>query len=127
VDKLVATKELFDKLCAIYNVQGGTIDVSKLVEDAPCSTHSYCNHQTKTIHLVGKFSVLTFLHEFWHLTGEKDELQAQKWAVNLFKKLFPVSFNRLKFDTGSGCFIKVDRSERPMVGSAEINPDGEHA
>jgi hypothetical protein len=45
------------------------------------------------IALVGKLSVVTYLHELAHARGY-DERQAVKWSVNLFRKVFPRSFAR---------------------------------
>jgi hypothetical protein len=43
--------------------------------------------------VLGKLSVVTFLHEFAHALG-KDERQACIWSINLFKRCFPNSFDR---------------------------------
>jgi hypothetical protein len=48
-----------------------------------------------TITLVGKLSVLTYLHEFAHARGA-DERQACRWSINLFRKCFPRSFARCR-------------------------------
>lgn len=46
--------------------------------------------------LLGKISVLTFLHEWGHnLHGESEHL-ACWWSINLFRKIFPDNFNRLQ-------------------------------
>jgi hypothetical protein len=50
---------------------------------------------THTITLVGKLSVVTFLHEFAHARGF-DERQACRWSLNLFRKCFPRSFARCR-------------------------------
>jgi hypothetical protein len=42
----------------------------------------------------GRYSVVTFLHEFGHALG-KGEVGACRWSINLFRKFFPKSFNRL--------------------------------
>jgi hypothetical protein len=44
-----------------------------------------------TIKLIGKLSVVTFLHEFAHSRGA-DERQACRWSINLFRRCFPCSF-----------------------------------
>ncbi len=43
------------------------------------------------ITLIGKLSVLTYLHEFAHARGA-DERQACRWSINLFRRCFPRSF-----------------------------------
>lgn len=50
-----------------------------------------------TIQLVGKLSVVTYLHEFGHARGY-DERQAVRWSANLFRRVFPRSFARLRHD-----------------------------
>jgi hypothetical protein len=45
--------------------------------------------------LVGRLSVVTFLHEFAHARGA-DERQAVRWSVNLFRRCFPRSFARCR-------------------------------
>jgi hypothetical protein len=42
----------------------------------------------------GKYSVITFLHEFGHALG-KNEKETCKWSINLFRKYFPESYNKL--------------------------------
>jgi len=45
----------------------------------------------------GRYSVVCFLHEFAHAIG-RDEKGACKWSLNLFKRIFPNSYNRLEPD-----------------------------
>lgn len=42
----------------------------------------------------GRYSVVTFLHEFGHALG-KNEKETCRWSINLFRHHFPKSFNRL--------------------------------
>lgn len=44
--------------------------------------------------IVGRLSVVSFLHEFGHALG-KGEWQACKWSINLFRKVIPREFERL--------------------------------
>lgn len=46
--------------------------------------------------LVGKLSVVTFLHEFAHARG-MDEKEACRWSINLFRTAFPLNFSTLLF------------------------------
>jgi len=46
---------------------------------------------THTIRLVGRLSVVTFLHEFGHALGF-DERRTCRWSINLFRRCFPRSF-----------------------------------
>jgi hypothetical protein len=52
---------------------------------------------SNTIILRGRLSVVTALHEFGHALG-KDEREACRWSVNLFRKCFPQSWRRAQFD-----------------------------
>ncbi len=44
--------------------------------------------------MVGKLSVVTYLHEFSHARG-RGELEACRWSVNLFRRCFPEQYARL--------------------------------
>ena len=44
--------------------------------------------------LSGRLSVVTYLHELAHALG-KDETDACKWSINLFRECFPQQFSRL--------------------------------
>lgn len=46
------------------------------------------------ITLVGKLSVITFLHEFAHARGF-GERGATRWSINLFRRIFPRQYGRL--------------------------------
>ena len=46
--------------------------------------------------LVGRPSVVTYLHEFGHALG-KDERQTCAWSLNLFRRIFPRNFARCEF------------------------------
>ena len=45
----------------------------------------------------GRLSVVTYLHEFAHALG-RDERGACRWSLNLFRRVFPVQFARLRAD-----------------------------
>jgi len=46
--------------------------------------------------LTGRLSVVTFLHEFAHAL-KRNEWQACRWSVNLFRRAFPQQFSRLVY------------------------------
>jgi len=46
-----------------------------------------------TLHLVGKLSVVTFLHVFARARG-MSRREAFRWSLSVFKRMFPVSFAR---------------------------------
>ena len=55
------------------------------------------SHYTPRVHrivIVGKLSVVTFLHEFGHALGF-GEREACRWSINLFRKCFPRQYSRL--------------------------------
>ena len=55
---------------------------------------SYYVPRDHRIVIVGKLSVVTYLHEFAHALGF-DERKACRWSINLFRKCFPRQFSRL--------------------------------
>ena len=55
------------------------------------------SHYVRALHrivLVGKLSVVSFLHEFGHARGYGERM-ACKWSINLFRRIFPRRFSRL--------------------------------
>jgi hypothetical protein len=63
------------------------------VEDNPTVGNGYYRPAAHTIALIGKLSVVTYLHEFGHARGY-DERKACRFSVNLFRRAFPQSFAR---------------------------------
>lgn len=60
-------------------------------------SHSGNSHYIPAFHritLLGKLSVVTYLHEFAHSRG-MGERGACRWSINLFRRCFPRSFARL--------------------------------
>ena len=45
----------------------------------------------------GRYSVVTYLHEFGHILG-KGEKGTCRWSINLFRHHFPKSFSRLEHE-----------------------------
>lgn len=62
---------------------------------------------TNTLFITGKFSVITLLHEFGHVRGF-DETDAVMWSVNLYKRIFPISYSRL-VSQGGHCLVQPNR------------------
>lgn len=56
----------------------------------------------------GRYSVVTFLHEFGHALG-KGEKGTCKWSINLFRKHFPRSFEKLE-PRGHLLYLKGERN-----------------
>jgi hypothetical protein len=55
------------------------------------SEMSRCDRRTKTIYLIGKLSVVTYLHLFMALTGANIRTRFE-WSLNLFARFFPISY-----------------------------------
>lgn len=91
------------ELCRIYRVDIQlNIDPSVMLNEG--SGRSNFDPLTNTITLHGKLSVLTFLHEWGHVLKGSSEHKACVWSVNLFRRVFPDNFNRLR-DNARGHFL----------------------
>jgi hypothetical protein len=77
-------------LSALY-AKSTTLTFGKL--DDTDSGSSHYSPVSDEITLIGKLSVVTYLHEFAHCLG-RDERQAVRWSANLFRHCFPRSFAR---------------------------------
>ena len=62
--------------------------------DGSSSGRSYYEPGRHRIVLLGKLSVVTYLHEFAHARG-MGEQGACRWSINLFRRCFPRQFSRL--------------------------------
>lgn len=96
-ERIAKLDELLTKLSAIYGIQKPTLITDALRDDATDSSSSFYFPAFREIHLRGKYSVLTFLHEFAHALG-KGEWQACRWSLNLFRRVFPKQFARCQHD-----------------------------
>ncbi|MCH7700374.1 MAG: hypothetical protein IID37_01685 [Planctomycetes bacterium] len=89
-------KEKFIKvthdLATAYNVPEPDLRFEQL--DGTSSGGSYYLPKMHLIIMSGKLSVVTYLHEFAHALG-KDEADACRWSINLFRQCFPRQFSRL--------------------------------
>ena len=81
-------------LCEVYGMDH-VPDLRLVMIDAGVSSNGFYSPGAHVIGLIGKMSVLTFLHEFGHALG-KDERQACRWSLNLFRRCFPRSFARCR-------------------------------
>jgi len=111
-EKLKKFKWLSDKLSAIYHINPPKIKVGTITEETwntpGSSGSSYYNLANHSITINGKFSVITFIHEFGHSRGF-DEIDTTMWSVNLFKRIFPVSFSKLQ---GQGHMLQQNQEQR---------------
>jgi hypothetical protein len=97
VERVEKLRKLHRALCKAYSTHIG------LVIDVPERETKHGNgcyiEQGREIVLSGKLSVLTYLHEFAHATvAGLDEFKACGWSVNLYKRIFPVAWRKMKFD-----------------------------
>ena len=87
--------QLHIELCRIYGVNIYLdFDPSIMLNEG--SGRSNFDPLTNTITLHGKLSVLTFLHEWGHVLKGSSERKACVWSVNLFRRVFPDNFDRLR-------------------------------
>lgn len=86
-EKRVKFVNLNAALAGIYDIAE-----PKLVFVPSSGSSYYCPHSNELV-MVGKWSVVTFLHEFGHARGF-DERRTCRWSINLFRRIFPKSFAR---------------------------------
>jgi len=59
---------------------------------------SYCyDPMARKIYMNKRLSIISTLHEFGHHLFGSSETQACRWSVQLFKKVFPENFSKLKW------------------------------
>jgi len=90
-----------DKISALHQALRGIYGLNTDLQfgeiDNSSSGASYFNASSDCIVIRGRLSVVTYLHEFGHARG-MDEKDACIWSINLFKRIFPRSFDRAQFD-----------------------------
>jgi hypothetical protein len=97
-EQLEALKALILKLCGVY---GEEVIVDK-------NGDSYCFIPGENTICLDKNnpSIISTLHEFRHKINGADETSACRWSVQLFKRCFPRSFEKLEFKKGSHLLIR---------------------
>ena len=93
---------LCDELKVIYTLPGLELDAHIQRPYSTSVSSCYCPSE-KLILLSGRFSVITFLHEFAHAM-DKNEFGATRWSVNLFRKIFHEKMDALK--SNGHCLIR---------------------
>ncbi len=94
--RLTERKQKFRKLHQALSTAYG-ISEPQLVFGSIDGSSSGESHYIQPMHrivLVGRLSVVTFLHEFAHARG-LGERDACRWSVNLFRRVFPGQYARL--------------------------------
>jgi hypothetical protein len=82
-----------EELAAVYGMR--TPRVIRGGRKTGCSGDSWYSPMGHAICLRGRLSVVTMLHEFAHARGY-GERRAVRWSVNLFRRVFPRSFERCR-------------------------------
>lgn len=91
-ERLAKFTALSAALSVAYGLDPVTIQFHG-VENRDGSSDGLFEPETNKIHLIGKLSVVTFLHCFARARGRtKDEAFA--WSLSVFKRMFPVSYSR---------------------------------
>ena len=74
---------------------------------------SYFSRGANVIVLAGRFSVISFLHEWGHCLRGSSEFEACRWSLRLFQRCFPKSFARLRWDGHVGRKIRTTDESSP--------------
>jgi hypothetical protein len=88
-------RALYTALAAAYGIPTPTLVFGDHGEGD--SGRSCCIPAMGTVILRGKNSCISALHEFHHLLGN-NEREACRWSLNLFRRCFPRSWSRLRFE-----------------------------
>lgn len=107
---------LHSKLCGIYEKR--TRLVFSIGETELEVGNGFYLPATDTINLIGKLSVVTYLHEFAHAVFGASEKKACSWSLNLFKRIFPRSFERAA-TSGHMLVRRMGETVVPMEQSEE--------
>jgi len=94
-DRQAKFQQLHASLSAIYNVKPTLIFEGDGTGD---SDGSYFSTRENVIVMTGRLSVVTFLHEWGHVLKGGSEFGACRWSLQLFKKCFPKSWERLRWE-----------------------------
>jgi hypothetical protein len=116
---LGALQERRDKTRALHTALGkaNKISAPKLLfgdHGEGDSGRSCCIPAIGIVILRGKTSVISALHEWSHYVYGPSERQACRWSLNLFRRCFPRSWARLKFE---GHMARVDRPADPNAAN----------
>jgi len=94
--------------------------------DGSDSGDSNYNPADHRITMLGKLSIITFLHEIGHAVFQYDEHMARVWSIKLFKKVYPKAYARLEVHNGFVLKMPEHRVAVPVVASGpaegEVTP-----
>jgi hypothetical protein len=88
-------RQLHADYCRIYGINPTLNIEGDGTGDSGGSGYCPISH---TITLVGKLSVITFMHEWGHILRGHSEFEACRWSLRLFERCFPKSFARLQWE-----------------------------
>ena len=88
-------RQLHADLCQIYAVSLTLVFHGDGTGD---SGGSYYSRGANVIILAGRLSVITFMHEWGHAVRGGSEFEACRWSLRLFRRCFPKSFARLRWE-----------------------------
>ncbi|MHA1280201.1 MAG: hypothetical protein ACTSQ8_23680 [Candidatus Helarchaeota archaeon] len=108
---------LNEKLAEIMGINPPTL----LFDPSPePSFKSNYNRLTHTITMIGRPSVITYLHEFAHAMGE-NEIGAVRWSCSLFKRIWPDKWEKL---TPQGHTMVLGEASNPDNPTGEVTENG---
>lgn len=108
--RLGQMRELIGKLCEVYGMPPVSVAFPEANDTGGGSGSSYYDSHGRCIVMKGHLSIITLLHEFKHARdldtrGTIDQKSAQKFAVNLFRKVYPRQFARLAEANGESSYM----------------------
>ena len=88
-------QQLHANFCRIYGVEPSLVLDGDGTGDSGGSSFQ---PGANVITLTGRLSVITFLHEWGHVLKGHSEFEACRWSLRLFRRCFPKSWSRLRFE-----------------------------
>ena len=138
--KYQTPEERFASMCelgaAFAQIYGFALNFAQGEITTDDDEHSYnfnFNPQSNTITMVGKLSIITFLHEFAHALDHHlyqtsaqlgGETFAVKWSLTLFKKVYPKAFEKLI--PAGHCLIEQPAIPQVVTQVAVASPEPEN-
>lgn len=108
-------------MCAAYSITAGFVFHQVEQErERGNGTVRYGRDRSKTILLIGKLSVVTYLHEFAHVVFGRSERKACEWSINLYQRMFPLSARTM---TTEGHLIVKPKAQVLTIN--DVTPDDE--
>jgi hypothetical protein len=99
-ERVTKLTNLHNKLCEVYQ-KHTKIEFKEIKRGKNAHSFTSCySPMSDTITMIGKLSIITYLHEFAHALG-KTEFGAVRWSTNLFREVFPEKFGLLTEERSS--------------------------